>query len=63
MLSLFYEGVAYVYGIFQFIGFGRSPLLDVQDKYTEPNVSSSPVITPRIIDIQTEVDPVEYLFV
>ena len=36
MFSVIQEWLAYLYGIFQFIGFGKSPLLEVEDKYTEP---------------------------
>jgi len=61
MFSFFHEWVAYIYGIFQFLGFGRSPLWNVQDNYTEP----SPVeeLNNRIVDFQNEEDRVEYYMV
>ena len=35
MFSVIQEWLTYLYGIFQFLGFGKSPLLEVEDKYTE----------------------------
>ena len=66
MFSIFHEWVAYLYGFFQFIGFGRSPLWNVQDKYTEQEsvtTSNVPTLNNRIVDLQNEVDRVEYYMV
>jgi len=56
MFSVIHEWIKYLYGIFQFLGFGRSPLLELEDKYTEPSGEKS-------LDIQNELDRVEYYMV
>lgn len=54
MFSVIHEWVAYIYGIFQFLGFGRSPLLNVQDKYTEPeSVTTIDVPTLHLSSFKT----------
>ena len=43
MFSIFYEWMAYIYGFLAFFGFGKSPLFEIDDKYTDP---SMPFIDP-----------------
>ena len=38
MFSLLNPSLRYVYQWLSFTGFGRSPLLDIEDKYTDPTV-------------------------
>lgn len=43
----FFNGITpslrYIYQWLSFTGFGRSPLLDIEDKYTEPTLAHVPV--------------------
>jgi hypothetical protein len=50
MFSVIQEWLTYLYGIFQFLGFGRSPLLEVQDKYTEPSIVPSSELNKQKLD-------------
>ena len=41
----------YVYQWLSFTGFGRSPLLDIEDKYTDPPIVPVPVQVPVTVPV------------
>jgi len=43
MFSLLKPSLRYVYQWLSFTGFGRNPLLDIEDKYTDPTIAPLPV--------------------
>jgi len=46
MFSPLTPSLRYVYQWLSFTGFGRSPLLDIEDKYTEPTVVQAVLPVP-----------------
>ncbi len=46
MFSLLTPSLRYVYQWLSFTGFGRNPLLDIEDKYTDPTVAHVHVRLP-----------------
>ena len=48
MFSLLRPSLRYVYQWLSFTGFGRNPLFDIEDKYTEPTIAHLPVVPIEI---------------
>jgi hypothetical protein len=52
MFSPLSPSLRYIYQWLSFTGFGRSPLLDIEDKYTEP------IVAVPVYPVSTEIDRV-----
>ena len=48
MFSLLSPSLRYVYQWLSFTGFGRNPLFDIEDKYTDPTVVEVTILTVPI---------------